>query len=218
MPRAWAWGSASAVGMSLTGLQGTMVNEANAFNAETVGDTRAMAAQTDITKAFNDAQQADARRLAGMGVLPGSGRYQALNNARAVDQARAGVGAANEARLGARNEGRALVDRAAGALAAYPSAASAQTVLGANLGAGQVNTANAGAAGINSNYSALTGAQQAASGVASQLGGNATSMYGAQTSRDTAQAISQNAANENLYAGIGSLLGGATKWLNTKQP
>ena len=108
--------------------------------------------------------------------------------------------------------GGAHINRAAGALAGYPAAATSASLLGANLGAGQVNTANAGASGINSGYGAQTGAQQAAAGVAGQLGSNATGMYGVQTSRDLASTAAKNASNENLWAGAGTLLGGLSKW------
>lgn len=195
-----------------------MVAEADAFNTPAAENQAAAAAQAGVGKTYADANAANDRELAAMGIMPGSGRQLALREANAPTLARMGVGAANVARRDARNEGRYLRDRAAGAFAGAPGAATAATASGANLAQSGVNVANAGTGGINSTYGSLTGAQQAAAGVGAQLGGNATSMYGAQTSRDLASSVAKNASNENLYGGIGALLGGAQKWLQTKQP
>lgn len=202
----------------LTGLQDKMIADAEQFDTPAEEARRANAAMAGVGKSYADVNAANDRELAAMGVMPGSGRQMALREANASNQSRLAVSAANDARLAARNEGRSLVDRAAGALAGYPAAATGATALGANLGAGQVNTANAGAAGINSGFSAQTGAQQAAAGVAGQLGSNATGMYGVQTSRDLASTAAKNAANENLWAGAGTLLGGLSKWYQTAKP
>lgn len=202
----------------LTGLQDKMIADAEQFDTPAEEARRANAAMAGVGKSYADVNAANDRELAAMGVMPGSGRQMALREANASNQSRLAVSAANDARLAARNEGRSLVDRAAGALAGYPAAATGATALGANLGAGQVNTANAGAAGINSGFSAQTGAQQAAAGVAGQLGSNATGMYGVQTSRDLASTAAKNASNENLWAGAGTLLGGLSKWYQTAKP
>jgi len=190
--------------------------EADAFNTPAAERQRAEAAAAGVGKAYADATAATDRTLAAQGIAPGSGRQMAIREAAGVDLARAQVGAANDARLAARNEGRMLRDRALATVAGAPSAASALTNQGALIGTNQVNNANAGASGIYGGYGALTGQQQAAAGIGGMLGGNATSMYGAQNSRDLAATAAKNASNENLWGGIGTLLGGATKWFQTK--
>lgn len=202
--RQWLLGRRGA----LTGLQDSMTKEAAEYDAASMGNTRANAAAVDVNKAYTDMQAAEDRNLASMGVTPGSGRYMAMRAARAPDLARTTVGAQNEARLGARQEGRMLTDRAAGALAGYPAQAMNATNAGANYGAGGVQAANQGAAGINSGYGAMTGAQQAAAGVAANQAAGATNMYGIQSG---AFQNGQNSNNE-LYGsllGLGSTLGAA---------
>jgi hypothetical protein len=184
----------------LTGLQDKMIGEAAEFNTGAEGERRANAYQTDVSKSYTDIQAANDRAMAGMGIAPGSGRFQ---SARAgVDLARTLAGAANQGRTEARTEGRMLVDRANNALAGYPAAATGVTGQGAALGASGVSTANAGVGGINAGYGAMTGQQQAAAGIAGSMGSNATGMWGAQANY---KLQSDQAAND--LGGIGTLVG-----------
>ncbi len=190
---------------ALTGLQDDMISEANAFNSEAEQAKRAAAAEAGVGQAMAAQREATARTLASMGVRPDSGRTGEALRKGGIEAARLGVGAANAARMEARNEGRMLVDRASNALAGYPTAAIGVTGQGAGIGTGQVNTANAGAGGINAGYGAMTGAAQAANGMAGSMGSNATGMWGQQANYKLA---ADRAAGTDL-GGIGSLLGGA---------
>lgn len=162
---------------ALTDIQDQMITEARDFNTGARETQLVGQAQADAGKAMSDMRQARTRELATMGVMPGSGRSAAVDG---LDEARILAGAANQGRFAARQEGRMLTDRVANNLSGYPAAASGVTGQGAAIGAGGVTTANAGVGGVNSVYGAMTGAQQAASGIAGQMGGNATGMYGTQ--------------------------------------
>ena len=106
--------------------------------AQTAAAEQAMAG---VGKAYSDAIQASGRDLASMGISPESGRALAIREAGATDASRAAVSAANQARFGAREEGRALTSRAAAALSGAPVAATAASGQGAQIAAGGVGTA-----------------------------------------------------------------------------
>lgn len=201
--RSWLLGRREA----LTDMQDSMIAEAKAFDTPAEEARRAAAAETQVGQALANEREASARALATMGVTPDAGRTAGMMRKTGIEAARLGVAAANDARLQARNEGRALVDRASSSLAGYPSAAMAATGAGAGIGSNQVATANQGAGGINAGYGAMTGAAQAAGGIAGSMGGNATGMW-------TAQANYKLAADRQAGAdlgGIGALLGGAAR-------
>jgi hypothetical protein len=161
-------------------------------------------ATADVGKAMSDQRQARDIELASMGVMPGSGRSASVDS---LDAARITAGAANAARFGARQEGRMLVDRANNALAGYPAMASGATGQGATIGANGVSTVNAGVGGVNATYGQMTGAMQAAGGMAGAMGSNATGMYGTQANYKMA---ADKEAGSDLE-GIGTLLGGAAQ-------
>lgn len=190
-----------------TALTDKMVADANAFDSAAAQASAAEKAQAGVGKAYSDTIEATGRNLASMGISPESGRALALREAGAADLARAGVGAANQARFGAREEGRALRERAAAALAGTPGAATATSGQAASLAAGGVNTANAGAGGIYSGYGGLTGQQQAAGGLAGQTGANAAGMYGAQAQYKLAADQQKN----SWLGGLGSVLGAGAR-------
>lgn len=189
----------------LAGVQDQLIADAKSFSSPAEQERQASAAQAQVAQQFQNAREGNARAMAAMGVNPASGQYADMMLRTGVDQARAGVAAANEARLSARNEGRMLQDRANNALAGYPSQGMAATGAGAGYGAGGLNIINAGAGGINAGYGALTGAQQAAGGLAGSMGNNATGMWGAQANYKLQSDQSQG----NDLGGLGSILGGA---------
>lgn len=194
---------------SLSGLQDQMVGEANAFNSPAEQERRAAAAQAQVGQAVSQSQEAAARQMASMGIAPNSGRMADMMRKSGIDAARVGVGAANAARMDARNEGRMLTDRASNALAGYPSMAMGATGQGAGLGMNQISAANMGAGGINAGYGAMTGAQQAAGGLAGSMGANATGMYGAQGQLWQQSQNSRNQLLGGLFGGAATLGGAA---------
>lgn len=186
----------------LTGMQDSMVNEAKNFNSDAMGNQRADAAQAGIGKSISDQNAANGRAMASMGIAPDSGRFAARNGA---DNARAMVGAANDARLGARNEGRMLTDRATNSLAGYPAMAAQTTGQGAQLAASGLGLANMGAGGMNAGYASTAGTTGAGASIAGQMGANASNMWNAQAT------YKQNAdgGSSGWMGQLGGLLGGA---------
>ena len=191
---------------SLTGLQDQLIKEAQDFNTDANTARLVSTAQADVGKAMSDQRQARDRELATMGVMPGSGRSASVDR---LDEARLMAGATNQARVQARNEGRALTDRAVNTLAGYPAAATGVTGQGAAIGSSGVSIANTGAAGINAGYGAMTGQLQAAGGLAGQMGSNATGMFGAQANYKLA--ADKEAGDSSWIGGLGSLAGGAAQ-------
>lgn len=192
---------------ALSGVQDQMIADAKTFSSPAEQERQATAAQAQAAQQFQNAREGNARAMASMGVSPASGRYADMMTRVGVDQARIGVGAANEARLSARNEGRMLQDRANNALAGYPAQGMAATGAGAGYGAGGVNVANAGVGGINAGYGATAGTYGAGGGMAGQMGSNATNMWNAQANYKL-QADQLGGAD---LSGIGALAGGAAK-------
>ena len=183
---------------SLSGLQDTMVSDANEFNLAQRTDQMLGEANADVSSAFSNARDQQSRGLSRMGVNPSSGKALAMGNQTAIAQAAAQAGAAGKVRQAAKAEGFALTDRASNALAGYPAMGMAATGAGAGYGASGLSMANAGLAGMNSGYGA-------AGGMAGQMGSNATGMFNAQANYKNSQ--DQIAASNDPW---NSILGAAT--------
>lgn len=194
--RNWSIGRRDA----LQGVQDTQIADAKDFNTEGRADELAGLAGADVTQAFSNARDQNARSMARMGVNPGSGRALAMGNQTAIAQAAALAGASTNARMGARNEGRALTDRASNALAGFPAMGMQATGAGAGYGSAGLGLANNGLAGLNS------GANNALDG-AGRMGSNAASMYGTMGSyKNSADQVANNAGSGAMGA-LGTLAG-----------
>jgi hypothetical protein len=198
--RDWSLGRRAA----LTGVQDQLVSDADRFNAAQRGDELAAAARADVVSAADRAQAASARSMARMGVMPGSGKWLMAQGGLDVARAAAEAGASNNARAAGRQEGYALTDRAANALAGYPAMAMQATGAGAAQGMAGLTVANAGLSGMNSGYGS-------AAGVAGQMGTNATGMWGAQANYKSAQDRLNQSDAGGTMAGLGAVLGGVAK-------
>jgi len=135
--RAWALGQRN----QLTGLTDTMVRDAQNFNTEARRSELAGQASADVSNAWASAQQDNAANMARMGINPADAKYGAANAGQAANMALARANAYNNARGQAREEGRQLQDRAAGALAAAPGLAMQASESGSRMAAEGVNTA-----------------------------------------------------------------------------
>lgn len=164
----------------LSGLQDAQVKEAQDFNTDARREELAGQAQADVNAGFSGARAQSGRAMARMGINPSSGRAAALDAQTSIAQAAALAGATNNARTGARLEGRALTDRASNSLAGYPAMGMAATGAGAGYGASGITIANTGLAGLNSGA-------MGAGGMAGQMGANAASMYGTMGNYKNAQ-------------------------------
>lgn len=184
----------------LSGLQDKLVSEATAFDTDARREELAGEASADVAQVFDGARGQLARSLARTGVNPASGAAATAMSRMATDEALAKVTGMNKARTGARIEGIQMTDRATNSLAGYPSMSMQATGAGAQYAASGINLANVTQAGLNS------GATSAAQ-VASQLGANATGMFGQQANYKNAQdrlAIEEGSA---LVGALGSLAG-----------
>lgn len=193
--RTWALGRRD----NLTGVQDTMVKDANQFSAQAKEDELAGKAEADVNAGFANVEGQQSRALSRTGVNPSSGKSLAISNQTSIAKAAALAGADTGARTSARLEGRALTDRASNALAGYPAMGMTATGSGATIGTAGTGLTNAALTGMNSG-------QVAAGGLAGNLGANATGMYGAQASYKNAQ--DQIAASNDPAATIGGAVGG----------
>ena len=184
----------------LSGLQDKLVSEAAGFDTDARREELAGEASADVAQVFDGARGQLARSLARTGVNPASGAAATAMSRMATDEALAKVTGMNKARTGARIEGIQMTDRATNSLAGYPSMSMQATGAGAQYAASGINLANVAKAGLDS------GATSAAQ-IASQLGANATGMFGQQANYKNAQdrlAIEEGSA---LVGALGSLAG-----------
>lgn len=187
----------------LSGMQDKLVKEAQDFNTDARREELAGQAMADVNAAASSARDQSARSMARMGINPASGRAAAMDQQLQLTQTVAGAGAANNARTAAREEGRALTDRAVNALAGYPAMSSQASTTGAALGGNGVGLTSASLAGRNAGYGS-------AAAVAGQMGTNATSMWGAQANYK-ANSESGGSSFADTAGGIGSLVGSGLK-------
>lgn len=187
---------------ALSGIQDTMVQDAEDFNLEERQGRMLDEANADVDSAFSNTRAQGARGLSRMGVTPGSGRALSLSSTMDIEQAKAKASAAAKVRNAARAEGFALTDRANNALAGYPAMSTAATGAGAAYGASGLGLANTGLAGMNSGLTA-------GSTAAGQLGQNATGMFGAQASYQNGSQSGSNFGDS--ASGLGSLVGAGLK-------
>lgn len=187
----------------LSGMQDSLVKEAADFNTDARREQLAGQAMADVNAAASGARDQSARAMARMGINPTSGRAGAMDQQLQLGQTVAAAGAANNARTAAREEGRALTDRAVNALAGYPAMSSQATTTGAALGGSGVGLTNSSLAGQNSGYGS-------AAQVAAQLGANATSMWGQQASYKSQQdQLNQGDSFGSILGGLGGFASGA---------
>lgn len=180
----------------LSGVQDRLVEDANRFDVAQRTDSLARQAGADASIAISNARSSSGRDLARRGVMPGTGRSD--DTALVLGEAALRAGSMNTARRAGRQEGYALTDRAANALAGYPAMGMQASGQGANLAAGGVNVVNAGLSGMNSGFNS-------AAGVAGAMGNNATGMWNAQATYKTQQ--DQIAASNDPF---NTLLGAAS--------
>lgn len=184
----------------LTDMQNAMLRDARDFDSEARQEEMAAQAAADAEVQIGRSEQAAARNLTRMGVNPNSGAYAANQNALSLAKAGIKVASANTARAMARDEGRALTDRAANALAGYPAMGMASTQNSAANGMAGLTVANQAVAGISGGYGAAAGAAGGAASTAAQLYGTQAGMYNS----------AQNAASQNqagMWGAVGTGVG-----------
>ena len=158
----------------LTGVQDQMIQDAKTFNTEAKREELAGQAAADVSSAYTSAQRTQSAEMARMGINPADGKYGSAANALSANTGLASAQAKNGVRVQARSEGRAMTDRAANAMAGYPTMGMQTTAAAAGFGAAGQNIANTGLAGLNSGYGQ-------AAGMAGNAGNSAANMWGQQS-------------------------------------
>lgn len=184
----------------LTGLQNTMIDEAKSFNSGAKQEEYAARGVADAETMVAGAEESAARDLARRGVNPASGAALAQGNASSIAKAGIKVSAANAGRTQAREEGRALGDRAANVLAGYPAMGMNSTQNGMANGMAGLSVANQAVGGIAGGFGAAASAAGGAGSTAAQLYGTQAGIY-----NNAQNAAAQEQAGQ--YAAIGTVVG-----------
>lgn len=186
----------------LTGLQNAMINEAKDFNTQAKQEEYAARGIADTETMVAASEQSAARDLSRRGVNPASGAALAQGNASSLAKAGIKVSAANAGRSQARDEGRALGDRAANVLAGYPAMGMNSTQNSMANGMAGLSVANQAVGGIASGFGAAASAAGGAGSTAAQLYGTQAGIY-----NNAQNAASQEQAGQ--YAAVGTVVGAA---------
>ena len=182
----------------LSGLQDTIVDDANSFNVDTKRAEMAAANEADVNAGFANTEAQQRRAQNRMGVNPTSGKALALGNQTAIAKAAALATAGNAATTQAKDMKYKLTDRASNALAGYPAMGMQATGAGATMGGLGLNYANTGLAGMNSGFQQAGGmAGQSAQGY-----GNAWSQQSNAYQQDQAAQSQASAATGQAIGGI----------------
>lgn len=197
-------------------LEDRMVEEAENWDSDARQSARAAEAKADVMGNAQQAQQANQRQMASMGIDPRSGRYQALDRSQDQSTALSSAGAQNNARNQVRNQGVAMRADAANMGRGLPS----QAAQGANLGLQAGNSALAGQTSTNSAAGQASnimgqGFQGAMQGNSSMMNGLNT-QYGNQLQawQTNKQASAQQTSG--LMSGLGSATGAAMMFMSSK--
>ena len=176
----------------LSGIQDSILADANSYNEEDRRRQLAAQSDSDVAQAFHAARDTNTRAAQRMGVNPNDGRMAAQGAQLAASEALARVQGRKVAGDTARTEGRQLVDRAANVMAGYPAMSTGAVGQG-------TSTMGAGVSAFQQGMSGLGQPYQTGAGMAGQMGQNATSAYNAQANYAQSQQDSGD--------GFGMLLG-----------
>jgi len=202
-------------------MQDQYLKDAATYDSQDRQDQAAAAAVADQQQASRNANAANLRSMAAMGINPNSGRFMGINSAQQTLGSLAEAGAANNARQQVRDKGLALradaINMGTGLKATMPDAinmgnglpSSVAGMYGLGLNAGNSATGNAGAANANfrANQQTMTqgfgGAMQGLQGGAGIL----NQQYGNQINAWSAQQQANSASSSGLMGGIGAIAG-----------
>jgi len=189
----------------LTGLQDSMIEQAQQFNTGDRAKELAGKAIAGVNQQFDAAGDIASRNLTRAGVNPADGKYADMTKQLTIARALGGAAAGTAAQGQARAEGMALNDRAANVLAGYPAMGMSATGQGSQIGAGGVNIVNSGAAGMQAGATS-------ASQLAGSWGSNATGAFGAQAAYKNGQDQTAGAGANGVLGLAGTALGA---WAST---
>lgn len=184
-------------------MQDQFIQKANNWDSAERQQSLAAEAKADVLTNADLQRQQRARQLGAMGVMPGSGRFQAGETAAGTQTALAGAAAQNNARTMARKEGMALRGEAINLGNGLPTQASGALGLGVGAGSSAMGT-TATANGIRNQSMGIMGQGYggAMNGLQGQISGLNTQF---QQQMQTYNAQQQSIGS--MASGIGSLAG-----------
>jgi hypothetical protein len=181
-------------------LEQGIVTDAQSYDTDARREAAAASATADVRTAMSNAQGATTRALNRMNVNPAAGRAVSMQNALALEGAKAEAGAATNARQTVEATGRAMKMDAASLGRNLPSAQATAIQTGTNAGNSAVGASNASLAASQS------GAAMMGQGFNTAIGANqsAGSLYG------TAGSLTNQARGQDLEF-MSSVFGSAMK-------
>ncbi len=175
-------------------LEKQMAAEAASYDSAGRADTQANAAGATVTKAFDDAQESQARMQGRMGINPMSGRSQAASNAIANQRALGEAGAQTSARDNVAKMGIMLRKDAAGFGRGMTGTAAQAFGVASNAG----SSGSGALMGANGQF--MAGANGMNAGFGGAMSGNTSMMNG--LSQQYQNQMSSYNANAHKYDGL----------------
>ncbi len=188
-------------------LQDSYIQQAKEYGTQEKQDQMAATAVADTQQAARQANDANTRSMASMGINPNSGRFQGITRGQEVLNGLNAAGAANNARQAAKDKALALT--ADSINMGNGMASQAAGALGLGLNAGNSATGNAGAANANfrANQGIMSQGFNGAMQGNSSGGGLLNQQYGNQINAWSAQQQASQANSAGLMSGVGSIAG-----------
>lgn len=188
-------------------LQDEFIQKAREYDTPEKQEEMAAEARADVAQGARQAQEANTRTMASMGINPNSGRFQGVSRAQDTVTALASAGAANNARQQTRDRALALTADAVNMGSGLPSSTAAAYGLGLNAGSSAAGTALGGEGNWRGNIGIMnTGYSGAMQGIG--MGANILNQqYQNQLNAWTAQQQASAANSAGLMSGLGTIAG-----------
>ena len=221
---AWATEDRNRYKRTFQPMEDKFVKEANDWDNPRRQEAMAAEAKADVLSSAAQAQQANTRQMASMGINPRSGRYAGVERSSNTQAALAAAGAQNNARNTVRSQGVAMRADAMNIGKGLPSQAATAAGLSLNSGnsamGNQIAGKNAAMMGTQimgqGFQGAMAGAGQQASILNQQYQGQ-LSAWGAQQQAD-AQSQSSMWSGIGTAAGMGMMMFSSKDFKENKQP
>lgn len=188
-------------------LQDDYVQQAKDYASPEKQEAAASEAVADTQQAAKQANDANTRSMAAMGINPNSGRFQGVTRAQSTLNSLNAAGAANNAREQTRQTGLALEANAVNMGNGLPASASSAAGLGLTAGNSAVGNTSTANSNWMANNGLMTQGYSGAMGANSSAAGILNTQYGNQVNAWQAQQQANGASASGLMGGIGSIAG-----------
>lgn len=188
-------------------LQDEFIETARQYDTPEKQEQMAAEARADVAQAARQAQEANTRAMASMGINPNSGRFQGISRAQDTVSALASAGAANNARQAVRDRALALKADAINLGNGLPAQAASSVGLGLNAGSAAAGTALGGEGNWRGNIGIMN---QGYAGAMQGIGTGANILnqqYQNQLNAWSAQQQANASGFGGLMSGIGTFAG-----------